>query len=317
MAHEITATDSLFVARTPAWHGLGTVTPDVLCSADALRVAGIDWEVQQRPLFTSDDGQNANHKVEGWVANVRSDNGATLGIVGEGYKVVQNREAFAFTDALLGEGVRYESAGSLQGGQRVWLLAKLPNPVTILGDKVEPYLVFSNGHNGRNAVKVAITPVRVVCMNTLNMALDGAKRSWVTTHEGNIAAKLEEAQRTLEIAGKYLNKLDEEANRLEEIRITNTLLAELTVDLFPAPKDTSRLQLVRQMREDFLHIYNNAPDNRRFVGTGWGVMNAVTDFAGHRNPKRITASTAPTKFAKIIDGHPLVDRAMSLLNAAA
>ena len=112
--------------------------------------------------------------IEGYKANIRDDNGSLLGIVSDRYKVVQNKDAFEFTDALLNHGVKYETAGSLNGGRRIWLLAKLPDEYYLAEEKVDPYVVFSNCHDGSGAIKVAMTPIRVVCQNTLNLALNNA-----------------------------------------------------------------------------------------------------------------------------------------------
>ena len=109
---------------------------------------------------------------------MRSTDHAPLGIVSDRYKVVQNEDAFQFTDDLLGEGVTYETAGALQGGRKVWLLARMPQRYVIAGDEITPYMVFMNSHDGSSGVKVAMTPIRVVCQNTLNLALDSAKRIW-------------------------------------------------------------------------------------------------------------------------------------------
>lgn len=166
--------ESMFYTRTTPWHGLGVHVEEAPNSEDALRIAGLNWEVQQKFILTND-----HQLIDGYKANMRYSDGAILGIVSDRYKIVQNHEAFAFTDALLGEGVRYETAGSLQGGKRVWLLARLPEQ-HIADEEFENYLVFSNSHDGTNAVKVAVTPVRVVCHNTLNLALSTARRSWST-----------------------------------------------------------------------------------------------------------------------------------------
>lgn len=132
--------------------------------------------------------------MDNFFANVRSSDGAVLGVVSDRYQVVQNAEAFAFTDALIGgEGqVHYETAGSLMGGRKIWLLAKLPD-TEIVGDKTEPYLCFSNTHDGSGAIRVCMTPIRVVCNNTLNIALNGAKRAWSVRHTGDIQAKLQDS----------------------------------------------------------------------------------------------------------------------------
>lgn len=317
MAHEIELNDSLFVTRTPAWHGLGIVVQEALSSEDALRIAGLDWEVEQAPVYRQEvTGFGIKTtEIDNYRVNFRSDDNTVLGIVGDGYRIVQNREAFAFTDHLIGQGARYESAGSLRGGRRVWMLARMPE-TKILGDKIEPYLVFSNGHDGRNAVKVAITPIRVVCMNTLNLALGTATRAWSTNHQGDIQGKLQDAERTLQLSANYMTALAEDAERLVEIAVTKNMLAELTVDLLPLPKDQKRHDLVRNMRKEFMYRYQSAPDLERFRGTGWGFINAVADFADHRQPKRKTASYDSHQFERVIGGHVLLDRAVELLKAA-
>ena len=149
--------ETMFSVRETPWHGLGTIVNDAPTSEDALRISGLDWKVVQDDVFT-DSGE----RITGYKANIRDTDRKILGVVSDRYKVVQNTDAFSFTDELLGHGVKYETAGSLQGGRRVWLLARMPNEYTGVDDKICPYLVFSNSHDGTGAVKVAITPVRVV-----------------------------------------------------------------------------------------------------------------------------------------------------------
>ena len=153
--------ETMFSVRETPWHGLGTIVNDAPTSEDALRISGLDWKVMQDDVFT-DSGE----RITGYKANIRDTDRKILGVVSDRYKVVQNTDAFSFTDELLGQGVRYETAGSLQDGRRVWLLARMPKEYTGGDDKICPYLVFSNSHDGTGAVKVAITPVRVVCNNS-------------------------------------------------------------------------------------------------------------------------------------------------------
>lgn len=173
--------ENMFYVRETPWHGLGTRVMEAPDSKNALIMAGLDWKVIQEPIYT-DQGE----VISGYKANVRDSDRRVLGVVTNKYKVIQNDEAFAFTDSLLGEGVRYETAGSLQGGRRVWMLARLPHEYIISGERISPFLVFSNTHDGSGAIKVALTPVRVVCCNTLNLALNTAKRSWSMIHTGDI-----------------------------------------------------------------------------------------------------------------------------------
>ena len=174
--------ETMFYTREKPWHGLGTRVETALTSKEALQLAGFDWKVIQKPILTEDGSL-----IEGFKANVRDRDQKVLGVVSNRYKVVQNEEAFAFTDALLGEGVRYETAGSLAEGKRTWILAMLPHKYIIAGDEITPYLVFMNSHDGSGAIKAAMTPIRVICQNTLNLALARAKRSWSTNHIGDIS----------------------------------------------------------------------------------------------------------------------------------
>ena len=121
--------ESMFYVRETPWHGLGTRVMEAPASKEALQLAGLDWKVLQEPIFT-----DTKEEIVGYKANVRDSDRRVLGVVTDRYKVIQNEEAFAFTDALLGEGVRYETAGSLQDGKKVWMLARLPQEYIISGE---------------------------------------------------------------------------------------------------------------------------------------------------------------------------------------
>ena len=177
--------ETMFYTRQKPWHGLGTMVQEAPASREALELAGLNWKVIQKALLTAD-----GHLVPGFKANLRDSDNQVLGVVTDRYRVVQNEDAFAFTDALLGEGVTYETAGSLQNGRRTWILAKLPQNYIISGDEITPYLVFMNSHDGTGAIKAAMTPIRVVCQNTLNLALKTAKRTWSADHVGDILGKM-------------------------------------------------------------------------------------------------------------------------------
>lgn len=199
--------ETMFSVRETPWHGLGRIIMDAPASREALELAGLDWQVESRNIY-SDTGA----MIPGYRANVRSTDDAVLGVVSDRYRIVQNEEAFQFTDDLLGEGVTYETAGSLQGGRKVWMLARLPRKYLIAGDQVVPYLVIFNSHDGSSGVKVAMTPIRVVCQNTLNLALNTAKRSWTARHTENVLLRVQDARETLQLDS---NKLYENIVYLE------------------------------------------------------------------------------------------------------
>ena len=229
--------ETMFSVRKKPWHGLGQIVMEAPTSTDALRLAGLDWNVIQESVYTA-----FNEKVEGYKVNIRDTDRKVLGIVSDRYKVVQNADAFSFTDELLGKGVRYETAGSLQEGKKVWLLARLPREYIIDGEHISPYLVFSNTHDGSGSVKVAITPVRVVCNNTLNLALDTASRSFSMIHTGNIQDKIQKARDTLFMAEKYMECLGAEIEQLRKQKMTDIQIHEFIELLLPIEKDSSHVQ---------------------------------------------------------------------------
>ena len=305
--------ESMFSVREKPWHGLGTVVMEAPSSVQALKLAGLDWDVVQEDIYTRFGG-----KVDGYKANLRNTDRRVLGVVSDRYKVVQNVEAFSFTDELLGAGVRYETAGSLQEGRKVWLLARLPKEYIISGEQVSPYLVFSNTHDGSGAVKVALTPVRVVCCNTLNLALDTAKRSWSMIHTGNIRDKLQEAEDTLFMAEAYMMQLGKEFGNLQRQKITDRQVAEYIEMLLPLEKDATAIQNknITKLREDMAHRYYDAPDLQGTGKNAYRFLNAVSDFATHAKPLRRTANHKENLFMRTMDGNPLIDKAYQLVKAA-
>lgn len=305
--------ETMFSVREKPWHGLGIIVKEAPTSADAIRLAGLDWSVVQEPIYT-----NFNRVVEGYRANVRSSDRKVLGVVSDRYKVVQNVDAFSFTDELLGKGVRYETAGSLQEGKKVWLLARLPREYIIAGERISPYLVFSNTHDGSGSVKVSITPVRVVCNNTLNLALGTAKRSFSMIHTGNIQDKIQEAKDTLFLAEEYMDCLGVEFERLRRQKITDAQVKEYIESLLPMEKDPTPIQSknIIRLREDMMRRYYDAPDLQKVGSNAYRFINAVSDFATHSSPLRRTANYNENLFARTVDGNPLIDKAYQMMKAA-
>ena len=306
------AVETMFYTREKPWHGLGTMVQEAPTSNDALILAGLDWEVIQKPILT-DDGI----PISGFKANLRNTDNQVLGVVTNRYKVVQNNNAFAFTDSLLGEGVTYETAGSLQNGRRVWMLAKLPQRYIISGDEITPYLVFMNSHDGTGAIKAAMTPIRVVCMNTLNLALSTAKRSWSTNHVGDIRGKLEDARYTLLYADLYMQELGKAIDKLNRQKLSDRKVYEYIDALFPLVDNASEQQKknLQRMKEEVKVRYFEAPDLAHVGKNAYRFVNAVSDFATHAKPLRERANYRENLFAKTIDGNAMIDKAFDLVKA--
>ena len=295
--------ETMFSVRETPWHGLGRIVMEAPASREALELAGLDWQVESRNIYSGNGAV-----ISGYRANVRSTDDAVLGVVSDRYRIVQNEEAFQFTDDLLGEGVTYETAGSLQGGKKVWMLAKLPEKYIIAGDEVTPYLVFFNSHDGSSGVKVAMTPVRVVCQNTLNLALGSAKRIWTAKHTENVL-----------LANSYMAELGKGIYDLTNIKLSDRKVQEFINEFFPITEDLSDGQRKNNLRlqEDLKARYYNAPDLSWVGKNGWRFVNAVSDFATHADPIRKTRNYNENLFLRTAEGNPMIDRAYKMVLAAA
>lgn len=303
--------ESMFSVREKPWHGLGTIVKEAPTSEEALRLAGLDWDVVQSPIYT-------NHgKVEGYKANIRSTDRQVLGVVSDRYRIVQNTEAFSFTDELLGQGVRYETAGSLMGGRKVWLLARLPREFIIAGERISPYLVFSNTYDGSGAVRVAVTPIRVCCNNTLNLALSTAVRSFSMVHTGDVKEKVSEAKQTLFMADNYMENLGREFERLRKQKISDQQVREYIDQLLPIEPGASSVTVknMKKLRNDMAMRYFDAPDLKGVGNNAYRFINAVSDFATHAEPIRRTKNYQENLFMKTYEGNPMIDRAYQLVAA--
>ncbi len=300
--------ETMFYVKEKPWHGLGTMVEEAPTSADALKLAGLDWTIEGKPIY-----DERGKVINGFYANTRSSDGSVMGIVGSRYSIVQNEEAFAFTDSLIGEGVTYETAGSLRGGRQIWLLGKMPERY-IVGDKFEPYICFVNSHDGTGAVRACMTPIRVVCNNTLKLALASAKRSWSTPHRGDVKSRLDEARQTLQLADQYMKDLAAKADQLANEKMTEEQVVIVLNKMFELAKDaTDRQKKTAQDAKNEIVCCMLHPDLANFLNTKWGFINAVSDFVGHAAPVRQTKHYQENRWGNIIAGHALLDKAMSLI----
>lgn len=282
MAHQITKSDSLmFVGSTP-WHGMGTELPSLATAAEAILAANLGWQVIQEPVITA-----AGKQMDGKFINVRDDNGDPLGVVGDQYRILQNSEAFDFFDRVTQDphGPKYETAGSLWGGRKVWMLAKMPGLLEVVpGDTVEPYILLSNSHDGSSAIRVQLTPIRVVCANTLNAAHSGSGKCIKVRHSGDIGLKVDKVQDALGIIRHSFEETLQTYQLLADTRVTDDQVTEVLVKLFPETKsDRANLQ-----RDRVRELAVAGMGNAQVAGTAWGLYNGFTELVDHRNNRDST-----------------------------
>lgn len=291
MAHEISRVngrDEMFYFGETPWHGLGTPLDRPATSREAIDAAHLDWRVVEEEIQTETGISCTGHK-----AIIREDTKRVLGIVSKRYSPVQNVDSFGFFDAVVGEGKAiYHTAGALKGGERVWILAKLPDPIKIDGadDEIEKFLLLSNSHNGKGLLRVFYTPIRVVCANTLNMAMQGKKESEgiAIRHIGSVYDRVDEAKRVLGLAVEYYNRLEDSFNVLAKRTLTTKEVRgyfEKVVPDNPNAKKNTRTENIRKTLMGNFHR-GRGNDLPGIQGSAWAAYNAVTEWVDHDRTAR-------------------------------
>jgi phage/plasmid-like protein (TIGR03299 family) len=270
-------------ARAVPWHGLGRKVDGLQTAAEMLEAAGLDWEVVKTPLLT----RLPNHAivdVPRSFAIVRTSDWSPLGVVGASYVPVQNREAFDWTDALVDSGeAKYETAGSLFGGRRVWASMEIPEGVEIEGDKTRLFILVVNSHDGSLPVTALLTPVRVVCNNTLNLALSGARRSFRIRHIGEINGKIAAAREALGITFSYRARFEAEAKLLAAKKVSLSQVEKVLKETFPLPPTVAAdpEKAAAATWAQVMELYRTSPTVEQFYGSAWGVLQAVSEYLDH------------------------------------
>jgi phage/plasmid-like protein (TIGR03299 family) len=302
MAHMV---ESMMYAGEVPWHGLGKMVEQDLLSADAIQAAGLDWTVKLFPVVpATEDGASAGSVIEGYQAVVRETDGKGLGVVGGRYTPIQNAQAFDFFDSVVGQkAAMYHTAGSLDGGRRVWMLAKLPKDLHLAnGEEIKQFLLLSNAHDGSGCLRMLFTPVRVVCNNTLTMALENTDNDGIRIrHTANAMTKLHEAQRALGLATAYYEEFQQNANRLLVTKFTDAQMEKVAEGLFPANDDGEVSTRSENTRAQVIDLFSNGRGIQPVRGTAWAAYNAVTEFADHHRATRAVggADAQESKVASI------------------
>ena len=224
MSHNINENRMFCVGK--AWHNVGVRVENAVTSREAIELARLDYQVKLTDIYVKTE--QGEIIVDGKKATIRTDNNQVLGVVGNRYNIVQNIEAFEFFDSVVktGEAI-YHSAGALGNGERIWILAKLPNDIIVFDrDIVNKYLLLTNSHDGASALKMYFTPIRVVCQNTLNASLTHAKDGISIRHTASVKSKIEEARRILGLALNFYEKFESNVKLLATRNMTSQEIDE-------------------------------------------------------------------------------------------
>jgi phage/plasmid-like protein (TIGR03299 family) len=309
---------------------LGTAVEKEVTSTAALKLAGLDWQVEKRPIYADNGIGEPSIPVTSHEAVFRTEDNRFLGVVGKGYELIQNEDAFAFLDALVGEGLAmFHTAGSIFGGRRVFISCKMPSSIQVGPDQVDKYLTLCTGHDGSMAMHVKWTPIRVVCWNTMSAAFNiyGGKvhaTDCVTIrHTKNYKEKIDEARRLLNLTEVYYKRLDECFQRLIETPMSNIEFVNFSKKMYPDEKkeDTDKILDRKKQREDLMHLFSNGIGNnaKGVKCTRWAALNAVTEYIDHEKKywegKNSTVSDSRMNSIVWGAGSSVKKRALELLQA--
>lgn len=295
--NEQTGQHSFSSVKQKAWHGLGQVVQDYPTSAEALKFAGLDYEVVKQDIYTTSynsDGQamDSNKRIKTHCSTMRPDTGDVLGIVGTDYEIVQNVDAFAFFDSIVGgEGIQYETAGALGKGERIFITAKLPGYIKVGNDDlIDQYLFLTTSHDGYGSITAAFTPVRIVCNNTLNAALRNHSNAIKIRHTANAKDRLEQAHKVMGISNQLSAELEAIFNQWVKVRVTDTELKSLIqLAMVPNKEVLQNIQsgkldelstCFNNMCSDVLEYAMASPTQQTATteGTLFGAYNSITGY---------------------------------------
>jgi phage/plasmid-like protein (TIGR03299 family) len=292
MAHNIAQTENgrymtAWTGNTP-WHGLGTQAQGLMTATEALTLAHLDWEVEKRPLWNKrEDG--LLEVVPDTFGVFRKDNGVSLTrgkAVGKVWKPFQNIESMDFLDELTQtQEAKIEVTGALGNGEQVWVLAKLPDSIIINGmDVVDQYILVVNNHDGSGSLKIFLTPIRVVCNNTLTMALRGRNNGYNIRHTGKLHDRVASAREALNMVNKDFMDWGELAGQLVTFEMTEDAMESYFIDTlglsFNKEGDltTRSTNILSSVKESLARPTNKLAG---MEGTAWAAYNAVTEAIDH------------------------------------
>lgn len=263
-----------FFVREPAWHGLGVVLEDAPLPENAIVAAGLDWTVALHDVQTTDGIAMDMAK-----AVVRQSDKRVLGCVGNGYVPLQNSEAFEWITPLCEEGlITLEAAGSLRNGQRVWLLGKVVGAEDEArpGDVVQQHVLLAHGHDGTLAVRSGFTAIRVVCQNTLSMAIHGERNDLMRIkHSMRMRDGLDRARGIIQSRINDFHEAMGIARKLTEIDVDADMLVGYINRVFEPDSQEALERRVGQL----LPLFEEGAGNGQ--GSAWDLYNSVTEFLTH------------------------------------
>src|ERR1043166_6736909 len=256
---------SMFYVEEVPWHGMGTRLNKPATAKEAIEAAKLDWPVVKLPFFTGSKRIPVPDKfaVVRKTSHLISKTDPVLGVVGKDYVPLQNHQAFTFFDPIVGESAAiYHTAGALGQGERIWILAKLPGHIRVVGDDItEKYLLLSNSHDGKSSVQIKFTPVRVVCQNTLTLAFNNGS-CWRVSHHSDVHEKLKQAHEMLGIIHNKFNDMEDSFQAMSRVKMNKNRLTEYLAAVYPDSTEPDKQSLIQRNRSWSEYFFDQGKGNR-------------------------------------------------------
>ncbi len=294
MAHNLLIQNgqaSMFYVEEVPWHSLGTRLNKPATAQEAISAAKLDWPVIKLPLTAGSKHIPVPDKfaVVRKTSNLVQKSDPVLGVVGKDYTPLQNRDAFRFFDPIVGQDAAvYHTAGALGNGERVWILAKLPGHIRVAKDDIsEKYLLLSNSHDGKSSVQIKFTPVRVVCQNTLTLALNEGS-VYRVIHHADVRAKLDNAHQMLGLITERFDEMEETFQQMARVKMDSNRLSEYLATVYPEVKEADKMEMVKRDRSWSEFFFDQGKGNRLpgVAGSLWAAFNGVTEWVDHRKSRQ-------------------------------
>jgi phage/plasmid-like protein (TIGR03299 family) len=294
MAHNLNKKNGVwsFVARGElAWHGLGQYVGEAMTAEQAIKLGGLDYEVEKRSIFSNKP--SGIIEIPDYYSTIRTDTNQPLGIVGKRYKIVQNKDAFVFFDSIIeaGEAI-FETAGALGNGERIFVTAKLPGDMLVRGEEIDKYILLTNSHDGSSSVIAGFTNVRVVCNNTLQAALGKLDNKVSISHTSSAETNLKEAYKVMGIASRYMDEVNKVFEDMTSYKLTDLDITNYIQNVLKDNKKEEEEEDV-EVKEDSTRFKNvvgsifnfsiNAETQKSEAAyrTLWGAYNAISGYYTH------------------------------------
>ena len=284
--------------REATWTNIGTNVEMSTTVEDVLNTAHLNYEVEKRPLYIDSDNGNGGITVPDKYATYDVTNGKVKGVVGNNYKILQNRDAFDFVNGI-DDGLSFVKAGETRSGM-IYIIGRLDD-VTVLGDTITPYVIFQNGHNGIYTLKTTICPLRIVCQNQFAMSFKSSPNTISIHHSNSMEGRLVEAQNLMKDVAGYMRNFNDTAEELAALKLNGTAANDIFKAFFEKSinKDNEKQLATVENKTTLISNIYNYEDNQNFRGTVWGLVNAYADYTTHLLPQRTTDTSEENKFVSV------------------